>query len=91
MLVSFVAEHLWVLFPDVFMVLTSEVAVDAVKHAFITKFNDITADVRTDFFFLGSPSSYVRHVLCQVYSEYRASLAFDLVSSRQKNVSDSFF
>ncbi|XP_057706415.1 transmembrane anterior posterior transformation protein 1 homolog isoform X2 [Corythoichthys intestinalis] len=57
-------EHLWVLFPDVFMVLTSEVAVDAIKHAFITKFNDITADV---------------------YSEYRASLAFDLVSSRQKN------
>ncbi|XP_051915539.1 transmembrane anterior posterior transformation protein 1 homolog isoform X1 [Hippocampus zosterae] len=57
-------EHLWVLFPDVFMILTSEVAVDAIKHAFITKFNDITADV---------------------YSEYRASLAFDLVSSRQKN------
>ncbi|XP_077433666.1 transmembrane anterior posterior transformation protein 1 homolog isoform X1 [Vanacampus margaritifer] len=57
-------EHLWVLFPDVFMVLTSEVAVDAIKHAFITKFNDLTADV---------------------YSEYRASLAFDLVSSRQKN------
>lgn len=24
--------------------------------------------------------------LSQVYSEYRASLAFDLVSSRQKNV-----
>lgn len=46
------------------MVITSEIAVDIVKHAFITKFNDITADV---------------------YSEYRASLAFDLVSSRQKN------
>ncbi|XP_044061998.1 transmembrane anterior posterior transformation protein 1 homolog isoform X4 [Siniperca chuatsi] len=57
-------DHLWVLFPDVFMVVTSEVAVDIIKHAFITKFNDITADV---------------------YSEYRASLAFDLVSSRQKN------
>ncbi|XP_049898815.1 transmembrane anterior posterior transformation protein 1 homolog [Epinephelus moara] len=57
-------DHLWVLFPDVFMVITSEVAVDVIKHAFITKFNDITADV---------------------YSEYRASLAFDLVSSRQKN------
>ncbi|XP_049441081.1 transmembrane anterior posterior transformation protein 1 homolog isoform X2 [Epinephelus fuscoguttatus] len=57
-------DHLWVLFPDVFMVVTSEVAVDVIKHAFITKFNDITADV---------------------YSEYRASLAFDLVSSRQKN------
>ncbi|XP_035759358.1 transmembrane anterior posterior transformation protein 1 homolog isoform X1 [Egretta garzetta] len=57
-------DHLWVLFPDVCMVVASEIAVDIVKHAFITKFNDITADV---------------------YSEYRASLAFDLVSSRQKN------
>ncbi|KAM6440502.1 transmembrane anterior posterior transformation protein 1 homolog isoform 2-T2 [Liasis olivaceus] len=57
-------DHLWVLFPDVCMVIASEVAVDIVKHAFITKFNDITADV---------------------YSEYRASLAFDFVSSRQKN------
>ncbi|XP_028271423.1 transmembrane anterior posterior transformation protein 1 homolog isoform X2 [Parambassis ranga] len=61
---SWNTDHLWVLFPDVFMVVTSEVAVDIIKHAFITKFNDITADV---------------------YSEYRASLAFDLVSSRQKN------
>ncbi|KAG7270646.1 hypothetical protein CRUP_032165 [Coryphaenoides rupestris] len=58
------SDHLWVLFPDVFMVIASEVAVDIVKHAFITKFNDISADV---------------------YGEYRASLAFDLVSSRQKN------
>ncbi|KAL7855758.1 hypothetical protein AOLI_G00193620 [Acnodon oligacanthus] len=57
-------DHLWVLFPDVCMVIASEIAVDVVKHAFITKFNDIPADV---------------------YSEYRASLAFDLVSSRQKN------
>ncbi|XP_040002726.1 transmembrane anterior posterior transformation protein 1 homolog [Xiphias gladius] len=57
-------DHLWVLFPDVLMVIASEVAVDIVKHAFITKFNDISADV---------------------YGEYRASLAFDLVSSRQKN------
>uniref|UniRef100_A0A667WDQ2 Transmembrane anterior posterior transformation 1b n=1 Tax=Myripristis murdjan TaxID=586833 RepID=A0A667WDQ2_9TELE len=57
-------NHLWVLFPDVVMVIASEVAVDVVKHAFITKFNDISADV---------------------YGEYRASLAFDLVSSRQKN------
>uniref|UniRef100_A0A4W3HWJ1 Transmembrane anterior posterior transformation 1a n=1 Tax=Callorhinchus milii TaxID=7868 RepID=A0A4W3HWJ1_CALMI len=57
-------DHLWVLFPDVCMVVASEMAVDVVKHAFITKFNDITAEV---------------------YSEYRASLAFDLVSSRQKN------
>ncbi|CAL8331255.1 unnamed protein product [Lota lota] len=57
-------DHLWVLCPDVLMVIASEVAVDIIKHAFITKFNDISADV---------------------YGEYRASLAFDLVSSRQKN------
>lgn len=38
-------DHLWVLFPDVVMVICSEVAVDVVKHAFITKFNDISADV----------------------------------------------
>ncbi|XP_074529385.1 transmembrane anterior posterior transformation protein 1 homolog isoform X2 [Halichoeres trimaculatus] len=57
-------DHLWVMFPDVFMVVSSEIVVDIIKHAFITKFNDITAEV---------------------YSEYRASLAFDLVSSRQKN------
>uniref|UniRef100_A0A8C5GCQ5 Transmembrane anterior posterior transformation protein 1 homolog n=1 Tax=Gouania willdenowi TaxID=441366 RepID=A0A8C5GCQ5_GOUWI len=61
---SWNTDHLLVLLPDVFMVVTSEVAVDIIKHAFITKFNDIPADV---------------------YSEYRASLAFDLVSSRQKN------
>lgn len=41
----FVLDHFWVLFPDVLMVITSEVAVDVVKHAFITKFNDISADV----------------------------------------------
>uniref|UniRef100_A0A672TCJ2 Transmembrane anterior posterior transformation 1 n=1 Tax=Sinocyclocheilus grahami TaxID=75366 RepID=A0A672TCJ2_SINGR len=61
---SWNSDHLWVLLPDVFMVIMSEVAVDIVKHAFITKFNDITADV---------------------YSEYKASLAFELVSSRQQN------
>uniref|UniRef100_A0A3B1K9R5 Transmembrane anterior posterior transformation 1 n=1 Tax=Astyanax mexicanus TaxID=7994 RepID=A0A3B1K9R5_ASTMX len=58
------SDHLWVLLPDVFMVVASEMAVDVVKHAFITKFNDITADV---------------------YKEYKASLAFELVSSRQQN------
>ena len=38
-------DHLWVLCPDVIMVIASEVAVDVIKHAFITKFNDISADV----------------------------------------------
>lgn len=44
-----ILDHLLVLFPDVMMVLASEVAVDVVKHAFITKFNDISADVSLSF------------------------------------------
>lgn len=44
-----ILDHLLVLFPDVVMVLASEVAVDVVKHAFITKFNDISADVSLSF------------------------------------------
>ncbi|KAF5904936.1 transmembrane anterior posterior transformation protein 1 isoform X1, partial [Clarias magur] len=60
---SWNSDHLWVLLPDVLMVVASEVTVDVVKHAFITKFNDITADV---------------------YREYKASLALELVSSRQQ-------
>lgn len=47
-LVCLFPDHLWVLLPDVFMVIASEIAVDIIKHAFITKFNEITADVRTD-------------------------------------------
>ncbi|KTG31533.1 hypothetical protein cypCar_00003750, partial [Cyprinus carpio] len=42
---SWNSDHLWVLLPDVFIVILSEVAVDIIKHAFITKFNDITADL----------------------------------------------
>ncbi|XP_075904334.1 transmembrane anterior posterior transformation protein 1 homolog isoform X2 [Nelusetta ayraudi] len=57
-------EYMWALLPDVVVVIISEVVVDVIKHAFITKFNEIPADV---------------------YIEYRASLAFDLISSRQKN------
>lgn len=42
---SLISDHLWVLLPDVCMVIASEMTVDVVKHAFITKFNDIPADV----------------------------------------------
>lgn len=42
-------EHLWVLLPDAVMVLISEVFVDWGKHAFILKFNEIPADVYSEF------------------------------------------
>ena len=39
------ADHFWVLIPDLLMVMMFEFLVDWVKHAFITKFNDIPAEV----------------------------------------------
>ncbi|ELU04873.1 hypothetical protein CAPTEDRAFT_5824 [Capitella teleta] len=42
-------DHLMVLIPDIFLVLLSEFLVDWVKHAFITKFNDISSDVYREY------------------------------------------
>ncbi len=42
-------EHLWVLIPDVLMVLTCEFLVDWVKHAFIVKFNEIPVEVYKEY------------------------------------------
>lgn len=39
------ADYMWALLPDVIVVIISEVVVDVIKHAFITKFNEIPADV----------------------------------------------
>ena len=48
------SDHFWVLVPDVLMVMGSEFLVDWVKHAFITKFNEIPDDVSTvSYFILG--------------------------------------
>ena len=44
--VLFVSGHLETLFPVLMMVICSEMFVDWVKHAFITKFNDIQPEVR---------------------------------------------
>ncbi|XP_064600982.1 transmembrane anterior posterior transformation protein 1 homolog [Liolophura sinensis] len=42
-------EHLWVLLPDAVIVLMAEFFVDWFKHAFVTKFNEISSDVYHDF------------------------------------------
>lgn len=42
-------EHLWVLLPDAFLVLLSECMVDWGKHAFVLKFNEIHADIYSEF------------------------------------------
>ncbi|XP_059488235.1 protein TAPT1 homolog [Neocloeon triangulifer] len=42
-------ERFWVLLPDCVMVLVAEVFVDWVKHAFITRFNELLDDVYRDY------------------------------------------
>ncbi|KAK7922185.1 hypothetical protein WMY93_009087 [Mugilogobius chulae] len=41
--------HLWKLIPTIVMLVISEVAVDIVKHAFITKFNNLRAEAHRDY------------------------------------------
>ncbi|XP_014669810.1 PREDICTED: transmembrane anterior posterior transformation protein 1 homolog [Priapulus caudatus] len=43
------ADHFWVLIPDMIVVLVAELFVDWLKHAFITKFNEIPAEVYREF------------------------------------------
>ncbi|XP_060063301.1 transmembrane anterior posterior transformation protein 1 homolog [Ylistrum balloti] len=42
---SWNVEHIWVIIPDVVIVLCAELMVDWVKHAFILKFNEMSADI----------------------------------------------
>lgn len=63
-------DHLYVICPYLFAVLSSEYFVDWIKHAFITKFNNIPVEV---------------------YCEYRALLAEDATSSRQKKAHADHF
>ncbi|KAK2712174.1 hypothetical protein QYM36_011015 [Artemia franciscana] len=42
-------DRFWILFPDCITVLLAELIIDWVKHAFITRFNDIPIDVYKDF------------------------------------------
>uniref|UniRef100_A0A0K0DGF7 Protein TAPT1 homolog n=1 Tax=Angiostrongylus cantonensis TaxID=6313 RepID=A0A0K0DGF7_ANGCA len=49
MAVNWSSEHLREMMPDVLMVFGAELLVDWLKHAFITKFNEISAEVYRDF------------------------------------------
>ncbi|XP_047105530.1 protein TAPT1 homolog [Schistocerca piceifrons] len=46
---SWKEERFWVLLPDCMMVLLAEVFVDWIKHAFITRFNELPVDVYKDY------------------------------------------
>lgn len=42
-------DQLWILIPDCICILIAELLVDWVKHAFITRFNEISFDVYEDY------------------------------------------
>ena len=42
-------ERFWVLIPDCFVVIIAEIIVDWLKHAFITRFNEIPSNVYQEF------------------------------------------
>lgn len=46
---SWKSERCWVLLPDCCMVLIAEIFVDWLKHAFITRFNELPLDVYRDY------------------------------------------
>lgn len=48
----FIADQFMVLLPYCVGVILAEIAVDWTKHAFITRFNEITFEVRIYFVFL---------------------------------------
>lgn len=43
------SDRLWILLPDCLLVCGTEVLVDWLKHAFITRFNDIPSDAYRDY------------------------------------------
>ncbi|CAG7830376.1 unnamed protein product [Allacma fusca] len=46
---SWEESRFWVLFPDCVMVLLAEICIDWLKHAFITRFNEIPAEVYREY------------------------------------------
>lgn len=43
------SERIWIMIPDCGLVLVAEIAVDWIKHAFITRFNELNLDVYRDY------------------------------------------
>merc|ERR1719203_521837 len=69
-------ESFWSLAPDCLMVLGAEILVDWVKHAFITRFNGVSADVYKDY------TISLAHDLALTKQKHAYSDHSDIVSRR---------
>ena len=69
-------ESFWSLAPDCLLVLGAEIVVDWVKHAFITRFNDLPAEVYHDY------TISLAYDLAQTKQKYAFSDHSDIVTRR---------
>merc|ERR1719187_2633829 len=69
-------DSFWTLAPDCLLVLGAEIVVDWLKHAFITRFNGVTADVYKDY------TISLAYDLAQTKQKYAFSDHSDIVSRR---------
>lgn len=73
---SWKVERFWVLLPDCCMVLLAEIFVDWVKHAFITRFNELQVDVYRDY------TTSLAYDVAQTRQKHAFSDHSDLVARR---------
>nr|XP_022919638.1 protein TAPT1 homolog [Onthophagus taurus] len=73
---SWKTERFWVLIPDCAMVLLAEIFVDWVKHAFITRFNELQVDVYRDY------TTSLAYDMAQTRQKHAFSDHSDLVARR---------
>lgn len=73
---SWKSERFWVLLPDCCMVLIAEIFVDWIKHAFITRFNELQLDVYRDY------TTSLAYDMAQTRQKHAFSDHSDLVARR---------
>lgn len=73
---SWKSDRFWVLLPDCCMVLIAEIFVDWIKHAFITRFNELQLDVYRDY------TTSLAYDMAQTRQKHAFSDHSDLVARR---------
>lgn len=73
---SWKVDRLWVLLPDCLIVLVAEMFVDWIKHAFITRFNELQLDVYRDY------TTSLAYDMVQTRQKHAFSDHSDLVARR---------
>lgn len=73
---SWKIDRFWVLLPDCLMVLIAEIFVDWIKHAFITRFNELQLDVYRDY------TTSLAYDMAQTRQKHAFSDHSDLVARR---------